>query len=236
VYVSVARAMRSSGICLKERERVCFVMRSRENPEGKEAGAVLPVSFYEQDTVSAAQGLLGCFLDHRGGSGRVTGRIVETEAYIHGDEAAHSFKGKTKRTRILFGPVGHAYVYFVYGMHCCLNAVTGGEGAGEAVLIRALEPVGGIEIMQQRRGTTELQSLCSGPGKLTQACGITLECNGISLAESPLRILSPAGLPGFVFVEEPDIVRTRRIGITKSADLPLRFMIRRNRFVSQREK
>jgi DNA-3-methyladenine glycosylase len=209
-------------------------MKSRENLQDEEVNTVLPVSFYKQDTVRAAQGLLGCFLDHRGGTGRVTGRIVETEAYVSGDEAAHSFRGKTKRNSVLFGPVGHAYVYFIYGMHCCLNAVTGREGSGEAVLIRALEPVGGIGIMQQRRETMDLRNLCSGPGKLTKACGITLACNGISLTESPLRILSPASIPGFVPVGESEIVRTTRIGITKSADFPLRFMIKGKRFVSRR--
>lgn len=209
-------------------------MKARGNLLKKEVKAILPVSFYEQDTVSAAQELLGCFLEHRGKTGSVTGRIVETEAYIAGDEAAHSFRGKTKRNSVLFGPVGHAYVYFVYGMHCCLNAVTGKEGVGEAVLIRALEPIRGIGIMQQRRETTDLKNLCSGPGKLTEACGITLACNGISLTDSPLRIISEADIPGFAPVGSPDIVRTTRIGITKSADLPLRFMLKGNRFVSRK--
>lgn len=197
---------------------------------------VLPVSFYEQETVTAAQELLGCFLQNRGRNGLVTGRIVETEAYIVGDEAAHSFKGKTKRNRVLFGEVGLAYVYFIYGVHCCLNAVTGKEGSGEAVLIRALEPATGIEIMQQRRGMDDLRNLCSGPGKLTQAFGITLECNGISLTRGPLRILPATSVPGFSPVGEPDIVRTTRIGITKSADLPLRFILKGNPFVSRKKK
>jgi DNA-3-methyladenine glycosylase len=201
-----------------------------------ELKTVLPVSFYEQDTVSAARGLLGCFLEHREKADTVTGRIVETEAYVTGDEAAHSYKGKTKRNGVLFGEVGHAYVYFIYGMHCCLNAVTGTEGSGEAVLIRALEPVEGVGIMQQRRGTVDLRNLCSGPGKLTQAFGISLECNGVPLTAGPLRILSAASVRGYNPVTEPDIVRTTRIGITKSADLQLRFMLRGNPFVSRKAK
>lgn len=196
--------------------------------------STLPVSFYEQDTVTAAERLLGCYLRHEGRTGAVTGRIVETEAYVKGDEAAHSYRGKTKRNSVLFGPVSHAYVYFIYGMHCCLNAVTGTEGNGEAVLIRALEPVDGIAAMQRRRGTVQLRNLCSGPGKLTQALGITLACNGVSLTDGPLRILSAAGIPGFAPVGEPDIIRTTRIGITKSVDLPLRFMIKGNHFVSRK--
>jgi DNA-3-methyladenine glycosylase len=194
---------------------------------------VLPASFYEQETVRVAQDLLGCFLERRESTGTVAGRIVETEAYIVGDEAAHSYKGMTKRNRILFGPVGNAYVYFIYGMHCCLNAVTGTAGSGEAVLIRALEPVEGIAMMEKRRKTSVPGALCSGPGKLTQAFGITLRCNGASLVDGPIRILSAASIPGFEPVEEPDIVRTTRIGITKSADLQLRFMIKGNRFVSR---
>jgi DNA-3-methyladenine glycosylase len=197
---------------------------------------VLPVSFYEQETVTAARELLGCFLEHREKAGPVTGRIVETEAYVTGDKAAHSYGGKTKRNSVLFGEVGHAYVYFIYGMHCCLNAVTGTEGSGEAVLIRALEPVAGIGIMQKRRGIVDTSNLCSGPGKLTQAFGISLACNGVPLTKGPLRILSAASVEGFSPVTEPDIVRTTRIGITKSADLPLRFMLRGNPFVSRKVK
>jgi DNA-3-methyladenine glycosylase len=206
----------------------------RENSKREKSAAPLPVSFYEQDTISTAQDLLGCFLEHTEKSGTVIGRIVETEAYMVNDEAAHSFRGKTKRNGVLFGPVGHAYVYFIYGKHCCLNAVTGKEGSGEAVLIRALEPVGGLEIMQQRRRTQIPQNLCSGPGKLTQALGVTLRCNGVSLVDSRLRILSPSQFPDYTPVRDQDIVSTTRIGITKSIDLPLRFMIKGNRFVSRK--
>ena len=151
-----------------------------------------------------------------------------------GDMAAHSYRGKTKRNSVLFGPVGHAYVYFIYGMHCCLNAVTGREGNGEAVLIRALEPVDGIAVMQQRRGRVQLRNLCSGPGKLTQALAITLACNGVTLTHGPLQIFSATSFPGFDPIDEPDIIRTTRIGITKSADLPLRFMIKGNQYVSRK--
>src|SRR5260370_33103893 len=106
------------------------------------------------------------------------GRIVETEAYLWNDPAAHAFVGKTKRNAVLFGPVGHAYVYFIYGMHYCVNVVTGREGAGEAVLIRALEPQRGIALMQQRRRTEKVTLLCNGPARLTEALGITVALNG----------------------------------------------------------
>jgi DNA-3-methyladenine glycosylase len=195
---------------------------------------ILPRSFYEQDTLTVARKLLGCFLVHKEGQGTTIGRIVEDEAYLEQDQAAHSYSGKTERNRVMFGPAGHAYVFFIYGMYYCVNAVTGGEGEGEAVLIRALEPVQGIRLMQARRKTDQLASLCSGPGKLAQALHITGEENGLSLTESSLQIWSADSIAGYEPTKEDEIVQTTRIGISKSGDLPFRFYIKGNRFISRK--
>jgi len=193
---------------------------------------ILPPSFYEQETIAVATQLLGCRLVHLEAAGTICGKIVETEAYLVNDSAAHSFIGKTKRNNVLFGPVGHAYMYFVYGMHYCVNVVTGEEGSGEAVLIRALEPLKGIPVMEKRRGTGDLRQLCSGPAKLAQAFGITLTMNGAPLFEGPLQIRSPDTLPDQA--QQFAIEQTTRIGIVKSRELPLRFYIRGNRFISRK--
>jgi DNA-3-methyladenine glycosylase len=194
---------------------------------------ILPRSFYEQDTISAARELLGCYLVHHEEEGTTMGRIVEDEAYVENDRAAHSYRGMTNRNRVLFGPPGRAYVFFIYGMHCCVNAVSGTEGKGEAVLIRALEPVDGIRLMQARRRTEKLTALCSGPGKLTEALCITMEDNGLSLTDSPLQIWSADSILGYQPPSGDQVVQTTRIGISKAMDLPLRFYIRGNRFVSK---
>ena len=196
---------------------------------------ILPPAFYEQDTVTVAEDLLGCLLIHREEAGTTMGWIVETEAYLRGDPAAHSFRGKTARNQTMFGPAGHAYVYRIYGLHTCVNVVTGPAGAGEAVLVRALEPAGGTDLMRARRGTDDLFALASGPGKLTQALGITMDLDGTSLSEDPLLVWSPESLPGRR-PEGPtgEIVQTTRVGITKAADLPLRFYLKGNRYVSRR--
>jgi DNA-3-methyladenine glycosylase len=155
--------------------------------------------------------------------------IVETEAYHESEPACHAFVGLTPRTRILFGPPGRAYVYRSYGIHALLNAVCESEGIGAAVLIRALEPLEGIEEMRARRGIAESreEDLCSGPGKLTQALGIELTENGSDLYDGPVRILprEPEWL-------EPDVVVGTRIGITKAVELPWRFCAAHNRNVS----
>ena len=196
---------------------------------------ILPPAFYERDTVTVAKDLPGCLLMHRGATGTAMGWIVEVEAYLRDDPAAHSFRGKTERNRAMFGPAGHAYVYRIYGLHTCVNVVTGPEGTGEAVLVRALEPVAGINLMQERRGTDDPVALASGPGKLTQALGITMDLNGASLCDGPLLVLSPGSLPGRRPEGVPgEIVRTTRIGITKAADLPLRFYLKGSRYVSRR--
>lgn len=196
---------------------------------------ILPPAFYEQDTVTVARSLPGCLLVHHEEAGTTMGWIVEVEAYLRDDPAAHSFRGETARNRAMFGPAGHAYVYRIYGLHTCVNVVTGPEGVGEAVLVRALEPAGGIEQMQARRGTDDPFALTSGPGKLASALGITMDLDGTPLSEGPLQVWSPESLPG----RRPEgwageIVQTTRIGITKAADLPLRFYLRGSRYVSRR--
>ena len=180
--------------------------------------------FYARSVHDVARDLIGCTVRHAGAAGR----IVETESY-HMDEAAcHAYAGVTNRTSTLFGPPGHAYVYFSYGVHSLLNAVAETEGVGAAVLIRALEPVEGIEVMRARRGLERIEDLCSGPGKLTQALGIGLELNGSSLVDGPIEVLArdPAERP-------PRIVLGERIGISKAVDLPWRFCDADSRHVSR---
>jgi DNA-3-methyladenine glycosylase len=175
--------------------------------------------------VEVARDLLGKILVH----GQTAGRIVETEAYLGGDDlAAHSARGITNRTRVIFGPPGHAYVYFIYGMYECLNLVCESAGKPGCVLIRALEPLDGIELMQQRRPhARSLRDLASGPGKLTLAMGITRNQNGADVTRGSLVVRKPR-------IERPvEIVVTQRIGIKQSADLPLRFVIGGNPFVSR---
>jgi DNA-3-methyladenine glycosylase len=152
--------------------------------------------------------------------------IVETEAYHHTEPACHAHVGLTPRTHTLFGPPGRAYVYRSYGIHALLNAVCEPEGVGAAVLIRALEPVEGVDAMRARRGLQRPEDLCSGPGKLTQALGIGLDLNGSSLVDGPIEVLARAG-------EEPRIAVGERIGITKAADLPWRFCDADSRHVSR---
>lgn len=188
----------------------------------------LAASFYLQDTVTVARRLLGCTLVHESADGLTSGRIVETEAYLAADEASHSFRGQTARNGVMFGPPGYAYVYFIYGIHFCINAVTQPEGTAEAVLIRALEPLDGLPLMEARRRTPQVRNLCSGPGKLCEALGITGALDGTPLFRGPLRIL--AGEP----VPESRIVATTRVGITRAAELPLRFYLSDNRYISKR--
>ncbi len=195
---------------------------------------ILSRDFYGRPTIDVAQDLLGCCLVHEEGGTTTAGKIVETEAYLSGDPAAHSFIGKTKRNAVLFGPVGHSYVYLIYGMHYCVNVVTGEEGSGEAVLIRALEPLQGIPIMKRRRGTEALIQLCSGPGKLTAAMGITRKCNGASFMDSPLRIRSRDCVPDREEIHHAGIVRTTRVGIVKAAERPLRFYLKDSPFISRK--
>lgn len=187
-------------------------------------GPILKREFYDRPTVDVARDLLGKVLVH----GRTAGVIVETEAYLGGDDlASHSARGITDRTRVIFGPPGHAYVYFIYGMYECLNLVCEAEGKAGCVLIRALEPVSGIELMRERRpAARKAEDLASGPGKLTLAMGITRAQNGADVTRGALVVREPAER------RRVEIAATPRIGITKCADLPLRFVVRGNRFVS----
>ncbi len=199
---------------------------------------VLPSSFYDRPTETVASELLGCYLLHETNEGIIAGKIVEAEAYLADDPACHASRGKTPRNAVMFGPPGHAYVYFTYGMYHCFNAVTQKPGVGEAVLIRALEPALGITRMQKRRGLTELKQLCSGPAKLVIALGITKEHNGASLQHGPLAILSPeeffTRFKRTHLSSEHSIHTTTRIGISKARDLPLRFYIKGSEFVSKK--
>jgi DNA-3-methyladenine glycosylase len=171
-----------------------------------------------------ARDLVGCSLRFSG----VGGTIVETESYHRDDPACHAYVGLTPRTEVLFGPPGRAYVYFSYGVHSLLNAVAEPEGQAAAVLIRALEPRWGIELMRERRGRAELRELCSGPGKLTEALGIGLAENRASLLERPFELRRrPSGGP------ELEVVAGPRIGITKAVDYPWRFCARGSRFLSR---
>jgi DNA-3-methyladenine glycosylase len=185
---------------------------------------VIDVAFYGRPVLEVAPDLIGCVVRH----GETSGVIVETEAYHRTEPASHAWAGLTARTVPLFGPPGIAYVYFSYGIHSLLNAVCDREESGAAVLIRALQPLDGIETMRARRGVARDEDLCNGPGKLTQALAIGLAHNGTSLIDGPIRIEPRA--PGW---EAPEIDVGRRIGITKAVDLDWRFCARGNRNVSR---
>jgi DNA-3-methyladenine glycosylase len=191
-----------------------------------EAGSVFP-DFLDQTAAESAPQLLGCRLVHASKKGTTGGMIVEAEAYPANDPASHSFNGRTPRNEVMFGPSGRAYVYFTYGMHFCFNIVTALPGQGEAVLIRALEPLEGVSLMKKRRRRQDIKNLCSGPAKLAQAMGINLKHNGQDLSTGRLRLLAPEN-------RDFDIVRITRIGINKAADKKLRFYIRGNPYVSRK--
>ncbi len=184
----------------------------------------LPRNFYGRSVHEVARELVGCVVRH----GETAGRIVETESYHMEEPACHAFAGVTERTRTLYGEPGHAYVYFSYGIHSLLNAVAEREGVGAAVLIRALEPVDGIDVMRTRRGLERAEELCSGPGKLTQALDIGLSLNGSSLVDGPIELLTRE--PG---AREARVVVGERVGITKAAELPWRFCDADSRHVSR---
>jgi len=188
---------------------------------------ILPVSFYSRDTRTVARELLGHILVNYNSEGMTSGIIVETEAYLQNDPACHAARGMTKRNRAMFGPPGHAYIYLIYGMYHCFNVVTREQGIGEAVLIRALDPVEGIELMKKRRGRDKLIELCSGPGRLVQAMGIDKSQNGKDLTGEGLFI-------GIFHESGHEIVNTTRIGISEGKELPLRFYIAGNPNVSRR--
>lgn len=181
----------------------------------------LSKSFFARSVRDVAPELIGAtFL-----FGRTGGVIVEVEAYHDTEPAAHSFGGMTKRNAVMFGPPGYAYVYRSYGLHWCVNFVCEAEGSAAAVLIRAIEPTAGLSMMRRRRGLKDERQLCSGPGRLTEAMGITNVHNGLTLDDPPFALMSRT--------EEPDIVAGPRIGITKAVDLPWRYGLKGSRFLSK---
>ena len=207
-------------------------MIARGTPRQRHRGrlAALPREFYDRPTEVVARELLGAILECRTPQGVASGRIVETEAYIgEHDLACHATAGRTARTEPLYGAPGMAYVYFIYGMYWCFNAVTRAEGQPSAVLVRALEPLEGIDLMRARRrllGRRDVE-LTNGPGKLCQALGIDGSHNRIALDESPLRILPGDDVP------RDAVTVTPRIGISRSADWMLRWFVSDSPFVSK---
>ncbi len=189
----------------------------------------LPTSFYARDTVSVARDLLGCVLESRIGERHVAGRIVEVEAYVgvH-DPADHGYRGrKTRRNTALFGPPGTVYVFRSYGVHWCMNAVTERVGVPTAVLLRALEPLEGLDVMAQRRGVDDPRRLCAGPGRLCQALGVTGKDDGRDLGAPFLRILARASGDVVAWVVGP------RVGVGRAVDWPLRFAERDSAWLSR---
>ncbi len=195
---------------------------------------ILTSKFYQQGTITAARNLLGCYLVHIERNGKTIGRIVETEAYPLTDPASHGFKGETLSNRVLFGPAGHAYIYLSYGTNFCLNVVTGRGRTRGAVLIRALEPIEGISVMQRRRGSRELRELASGPGKLTQALAINGTYNALPLGEGRLQVWRSDSFSSYQEVKRSEIIHTTRVGLTKAVDRPLRFYLKGNRYISRK--
>ncbi|MCD6217823.1 DNA-3-methyladenine glycosylase [bacterium] len=186
-------------------------------------------SFYERDARKVTRGLLGSLLIRELDSATLAGFIVEAEAYKQNEESCHAHRGKTKRTKVMFGPGGRSYIYFVYGMYWCLNATAENEGIGSACLIRAVEPVAGIDMMKINRGRENILDLCSGPGKLTVAYGLNKEHNDHDLSKPPLRILAlPDDMkPHF------KIRKSSRIGINAAKELQYRYYIHGNPHVSK---
>jgi DNA-3-methyladenine glycosylase len=178
-------------------------------------------SFFDRPVLEVAPELIGATLKFRG----VGGVIVEVEAYHHTDPAAHSFNGQTPRNAVMFGPAGYAYVYRSYGIHWCLNFVCEGEGSASAVLIRAIQPTEGLASMRRRRGLKDDRLLCSGPGKLCEALGISRAQDSLPLDEPPFELRAR--------IENPEIAAGVRIGITKAADLPWRFGLKGSRYLSK---
>jgi DNA-3-methyladenine glycosylase len=177
--------------------------------------------FFARSVHLVAPDLIGATLLVNG----VGGRIVEVEAYHHTDPAAHSYRGPTERNAVMFGPPGFAYVYRSYGIHWCLNFVCEPEGSASAVLIRAVEPLEGLAKMRRRRGLAEERLLCSGPGRLAEAMGVTIAHYGLALDQPPFAL--------YARKEEPEIESGARIGITKAADLPWRYGLKGSKYLSK---
>ncbi|CAM5777204.1 putative 3-methyladenine DNA glycosylase [Labrys miyagiensis] len=182
----------------------------------------LSSSFYARDVLDVARDLIGVTLLVDG----VGGVIVETEAYDRDDPASHSFRGQTARNAVMFGPPGHIYIYLSYGMHWCANVVCGEYGRASVVLLRAIEPIAGIERMEERRGVTKRALLCSGPGRLCQALGLTGVQNGLALAHPPFELWRRAA--------DPLIATGPRIGITKAVERRWRFGWDGSKFLSRK--
>lgn len=197
----------------------------------------LPRSFYLRPTLDVARDLPGKYFIHKTGGKLIVGRIVEVEAYRENDPASHSYRGMTERNKVMFEEGGHLYVYFTYGMHYCANVVTGRKGRGEAVLIRAVEPVEGIDVMAKNRGILSRSSpfpapqLTNGPAKVCEAFGITRKHNGIDLCGNEMYIAAGPSFPSrnsrFTICPSP------RIGIRDAREKKWRFFIRGNRWVSR---
>ena len=180
----------------------------------------LPRRFFVRDPVVLARDLLGRVLFYKTPEGLLAGRIVETEAYTGAaDPASHAFRGRTARNAVMFGPAGHAYVYFTYGMHHCLNVTAGAQGTAGAVLLRALEPLAGVEIMRARGDHGPESRLLSGPGKVGRAICLSLVDNGRDFARGPLGLATGAPVP------DREVAISRRIGISRAVDLPYRFAV-----------
>lgn len=183
-------------------------------------------AFLDGLSAKVAPRLLGCYMVRELEGRRLVGKIVETEAYDQTDAASHSYRGRTPRTDVMFGPAGHVYVYFTYGMHYCMNVVCGPVGRGAAVLIRAIEPLEGIDVMTRNRHGIAGSSLTNGPAKLCYALGVDKTMNGHDLHERPLQLV----------INPPEaaknIVQTTRIGITKDAHRPWRFYLKNSAYVS----
>jgi len=184
-------------------------------------GRPLTRAFFGRSVHEVAPDLIGAILLVDG----VGGRLVEVEAYDHTDPAAHSFRGPTPRNAVMFGPPGFAYVYRSYGIHWCLNFVCEPKGSASAVLIRAIEPTEGLPIMRRRRGTADERLLCSGPGRVCEALGITGADSGSALNAPPFKILAPTGAV--------EVVKGPRVGITKAVDKPWRYGLKGSRFLSK---
>jgi DNA-3-methyladenine glycosylase len=199
-----------------------MVQKSKPSaPISPALGKPLKRSFFDRSVHDVAPDLIGATFLVNG----VGGIIVEVEAYHHTEPAAHSFHGPTPRNRIMFGPAGFSYVYRSYGIHWCMNFVCEGEGSASAVLIRALEPTHGLAAMRRRRGVADQRSLCSGPGKLCEALGITIAHSELSLDRPPIALHARTG--------KAEIVTGVRIGITKAAELPWRYGLKGSKFLSK---
>src|SRR6266581_5305959 len=195
--------------------------RALPRPVGQSLGRPLKRAFFARSVHEVAPDLIGATLLVDG----VGGVIVEVEAYHHSEPAAHSYNGPTPRNLVMFGPPGFAYVYRSYGIHWCINFVCEKAGSASAVLIRALEPTHGIPAMRRRRGLHDERTLCSGPGKLCEALGITIAHSELPLDRPPIALHAR--------IENPDIVMDVRIGITKAVDLPWRYGVKGSRFLSK---